>query len=108
MRLTIGREKFSMALALLGLLLPPRLIAQQATIAGRVTDKTSQQPVVGAQVLLLGTSLGATTARDGQYKITNVPAGRYTIQVRFIGYATASQQVTVDPGQSVTLDWTVT
>src|SRR6266550_2519667 len=108
MRFTIDKEKCSVALVLLGLLLAPRLAAQQATIAGHVTDKTSQQPVAGAQVLLLGTSLGATTARDGQYKITNVPAGRYTTQVRFIGYATASQLVTLDPGASVTLDWTVT
>jgi Carboxypeptidase regulatory-like domain len=60
----------------------------QGTIAGQVTDKSSQQPVVGVQVLVSGTTLQARTGREGHYSITNVPPGQYAVQARLIGYAT--------------------
>src|SRR5207244_6731092 len=92
------------ALAGLVVTLAGAVAAQQGSIAGRVTDKASQQPVAGAQVLVLGTSLSTLTARDGAYRISNVPAGRYTLQVRLIGFATASQPVTVAPGEAASAD----
>src|SRR5213075_531554 len=82
--------------------------AQQGTVAGQVTDKCNQQPVAGAAVLVVGTSLQARTSREGRYSITNVPPGTYEVQVRFIGYATATQPVTVTAGQSATLDVALT
>ncbi len=81
--------------------------AQQGTIAGRVTDRATQQSVSGAEVLVLGTNLGRRTGQDGHYSITNVPAGRYTVQARLIGYGTASQPVTVAAGETVTVDFAV-
>src|SRR5690349_4229099 len=50
--------------------------AQQGSVAGQVTDKSNQQPVAGAAVLIAGTSLQARTGRDGRYSITNVPPGK--------------------------------
>lgn len=82
--------------------------AQQGTIAGRITDKSNQQAVAGAEVLVAGTSLQARTARDGQFTITKVPAGQYNVQVRLIGYATATSSVTVAPGGAATLDFALT
>src|SRR5437016_4150764 len=80
---------------------------QQGTVAGQVTDKSSQQPVSGAQVLVIGTNLQNRTSREGRYAITRVPAGRYDVQVRLIGYATATQQVTVGSGGAATLDFSL-
>ena len=82
--------------------------AQQGTVAGQVTDKSNQQAVAGAAVLVVGTSLQARTGREGRYSITNVPPGRYQVQVRFIGFATATQPVNVTAGQSATLDFALT
>ena len=82
--------------------------AQQGTVAGQVTDKSNQQPVAGAAVLVVGTSLQARTGREGRYSITNVTPGQYRVQVRFIGFATATQPVTVTAGQSATLDVALT
>ena len=82
--------------------------AQQGTVAGQVTDKSNQQPVAGASVLVLGTSLQARTGREGRYSITNVPPGQYQVQVRFIGFATGTQAVTVAAGQPATLDFALT
>jgi TonB-linked SusC/RagA family outer membrane protein len=83
----------------------PPVQAQQGTVAGQVTDKSNQQPVGGAAVLIVGTSLQSRTGRDGRYSITNVPPGQYQAQVRFIGYATATQAVRVVGGQPTTLDF---
>src|SRR5881398_2003171 len=82
--------------------------AQQGTVAGQVTDKSNQQAVAGAAVLVVGTSLQARTGREGRYSITNAPPGRYQVQVRFIGFATATQPVNVTAGQSATLDFALT
>ncbi len=82
--------------------------AQQGTVAGQITDKSNQQPVPGASVLIVGTSLQGRTSREGRYTITNVPPGRYSVQVRLIGFATATQPVTVAGGATATLDFPLT
>jgi TonB-linked SusC/RagA family outer membrane protein len=81
------------------------LEAQQGTVAGQVTDKSNQQPVAGAQVLVVGTSLQARTSREGRYTIAKVPVGRYSVQVRLIGYATGTQPVTVTGDQTASADF---
>src|SRR5438876_7186760 len=82
--------------------------AQQGSVAGQVTDKSNQQPVAGAGVLVVGTSLQARTGHEGRYSIPSVPPGQYQVQVRFIGYATATLPVTVAAGQPATLDFALT
>jgi TonB-linked SusC/RagA family outer membrane protein len=83
-------------------------VSAQGTVAGQVTDRSNQQPVAGAAVLVVGTSLQARTGREGRYSISNVPPGQYQVQVRFIGFATATQPVSVTAGQPATLDFALT
>jgi len=82
--------------------------AQQGTVAGQVTDKSNQQPVPGASVIIIGTSLQGRTSREGRYSIPKVAPGRYSVQVRLIGYATATQPVTVGAGETATADFALT
>ncbi len=82
--------------------------AQQGTVAGQVTDKTNQEAVAGAQVLIVGTSLQGRSGRDGQYTITRVPPGQYSVQARLIGYATATRSVSVVAGETATADFALT
>lgn len=78
--------------------------AQQAgQITGRATDADSKEYLPGANVMLKGTGLGASTDRNGVFRIVNVPAGDYEIVVRYIGYEEATASVTVGSG-SVTKD----
>ena len=74
------------------------------TIRGRVTTQAGGQPVGNVTVAILGTRLGAQTADDGEYVLRNVPAGQHTVTAQRIGYARATQPVTVAAGQTVTLD----
>ena len=56
-------------------------------IAGIVTDNDTRNPIMGANVMVVGTTLGAATDQAGQYTILYVPPGTYEIQVSVIGYA---------------------
>src|SRR6266516_4670325 len=82
--------------------------AQRGSVTGQVTDKSNQQAVTGASVLVVGTNLQGRTNREGRYTITNVPAGQYQVQVRLIGYATATNPVSVSAGQAATADFALT
>ncbi len=58
------------------------------TIRGRVVDIDSKQPLPGATIILLNSDplIGVTSNIDGEYIISNVPIGRQSITVSFIGY----------------------
>jgi hypothetical protein len=57
-------------------------------IAGKVTDAETGEPLVGANVILLNTQLGASVDVDGDFYVLNIPPGTYTVEVSMIGYAT--------------------
>ena len=50
--------------------------AQSLSISGKVIDKNSQEPVIGASVLIEGTSNGTITDLDGNFMLSNVPSKR--------------------------------
>ena len=99
--------RLGLAAALLGLVLMPALPASAqntGTVTGRVVDAATQQPLVGAQVVITGTTLGGLAGDDGMYLILNVPAGERVVQAQMIGYANQSARVTVEAGASVTVN----
>jgi hypothetical protein len=74
------------------------------TILGKVVDNESQSPLIGVNVIVLGLNIGAATDVDGNFKISNVPLGRYTIQASYIGYSMASiTEVLVTSAKAVEL-----
>lgn len=63
-------------------------IAQEkGNIKGIVIDKQSGEPIVGANVLIENTTIGAATDLEGKFKIRNVNVGKYKIIVSYISYA---------------------
>lgn len=62
--------------------------AQTQTIKGVIIDKQSEYPLIGASVIIANSDplQGATTDIDGVFRIENVPLGRYTLQVEYLGY----------------------
>ncbi len=55
-------------------------------ISGRVVEAGTGQPLPGVNVVIVGTTRGATTDNDGYYYILNVPPGTYALQASFIGF----------------------
>ena len=55
-------------------------------IKGNVTDSDTGEPLVGANVVLVGSGLGAATDNEGNFFILNVPPGNYRVRASVIGY----------------------
>ncbi|HLQ58240.1 MAG TPA: SusC/RagA family TonB-linked outer membrane protein [Gemmatimonadales bacterium] len=94
--------------ALLALSWTAPLVAQQPThtIRGRITDNSTQQPIVGVVVTVGGRS--AITQSDGRYTITGVPGGSDLLHARLIGYQPANQPVMVAGDETVVVDVALT
>jgi len=92
------------ALWALLLALPALAQAQPATLTGVVTDPDAQ-PLFGATVVLVGTDNGAYTDLDGRYTFNGLGSGLYTVEVRYVGYATQQiQNVVLAPGKTLELN----
>jgi hypothetical protein len=55
-------------------------------IEGKAIDVETQAPLIGANVLVPNSVLGAVTDLDGQFVIKKVPVGNYSLELRYIGY----------------------
>ncbi len=77
---------------------------ERGGITGRVADLNTGSFLPGANVVIEGTNFGAATDREGMFRLRNVPPGDYTVKVTYIGYETESIDVTVVPGEVITLN----
>ena len=77
---------------------------QTGTISGRVAASTDQ-PLVGAQVHLVGTGLGTRAGEGGRYTIVNVPVGQYRLRAQMLGHRPVEQAITVTAGSTTTQDF---
>ena len=60
--------------------------ATTGKIKGRVIDKETGEPIIGANVIVKGTNKGAATDQSGYFTILNVSPGKYTVVISRIGY----------------------
>jgi TonB-dependent starch-binding outer membrane protein SusC len=105
-------RKVGLGIAAVGVILSasvPPVFAQQAagvgTVEGTVRENGTNRPVEGAQVTIVGTTLGTYTNNLGVYRIQNVPARPAEVRARFVGFAPAVRPVTVEAGQTVTVNF---
>ena len=75
------------------------------SISGHVKDQ-SGMPLLGVNIILEGTSKGAVTDFDGNYTISDVENGTYTLVASSLGYAKFTQSLKVD-GDDITVDITM-
>lgn len=74
-------------------------------IKGKVVEEGTGLPLIGTNISLVGTTLGAASDREGAFAIRGVPPGTYTILVRFMGYKSVSKEIVVSASQEVTADF---
>ena len=65
--------------------------AQHLSITGKVSDKQGE-PIIGASVLVKGTSNGVITDIDGNFNLKDVPADG-TLEISYIGYKAEEVQI---------------
>jgi len=76
------------------------------TIIGQVIDKQTNEPLIGANVVVLDTQLGGATDAQGRFRIERVPAGNYAVRALVIGYQTVTKtDVVVTPIRDAILDF---
>ena len=102
--------RFSLSLSLttvgltLALLATPAAHAQTGTVTGQVIDAATEDPMVGVNLLAVGSDRGTATDAEGRYRLT-LPAGEYTLRASFVGYNAVTRSVTVQSGQTSTVDF---
>ena len=74
-------------------------LAQQVTIAGRITDDDSKKPIEFASVLMKENGYWSITGADGTFRIKGVPTGKATLTVQCLGYAT--RQITLNINKDI-------
>ena len=65
---------------------PPKKVSIRVTLTGKITDVKSGQPLAGASIYFSDIKSGSVSNDKGLYKIQNLPAGRYLVEVSFLGY----------------------
>lgn len=79
---------------------------QTGTVVGKVLD-AKNEPIIGAAVIIRGTTNGGATDLDGNFKIEQVKPGDYVLQSSYLGYRTQMQNVKVEAGKTSTVNFTL-
>ena len=73
-------------------------------INGFVRDNATGEPISYANVFLSNTSIGAATNSDGYFVMSDIPIGKYEINISMMGYAVYKEEVDLSQGQSIRLN----
>jgi TonB-dependent receptor len=93
-----GKKLLFALIALVALALPARSQSGKGTITGTVKD-SGNSALQGALVEVLPLDRKVVTDDHGQFRVTDVPAGDYTLSVSYVGLAVSNVPVTVSAGQ---------
>jgi outer membrane receptor protein involved in Fe transport len=103
------RKRLLTGFLLIGLGIGSIFAGTTGKIAGEIIDQDTQQPLIGSNVIIEGTMLGAATAMDGYYNILNIPPGVYSLRATMMGYKPmVMQNVRVSIDQTTQINFSLT
>jgi TonB-linked SusC/RagA family outer membrane protein len=73
---------------------------------GKVTDNNGE-PLIGATVVMQGTTVGTITDVDGNFTIYGLPTGEVVLEASYVGYKKVSQTLSIAEDQTVAIDFTL-
>lgn len=88
-------------IAIILLAISTQIAWSQAVIKGRVSNKTTKEQLVGAQIYIPELQKGSISDEKGDYQIKNLPTGRFSIQVSYIGYESQTLKIDIKEGVQV-------
>lgn len=97
------KNKKLLTLLVLSFLSITGAFAQNVTISGYLSESGSGERLIGATVYISEKNVGTSTNNYGFYSIT-LPAGDYTINFSYIGYATVSRKVSATANQQINIE----
>ncbi len=80
------------------------LLSHAAVITGYVKAEDTREGLIGANVLVEGTQLGAAAGVDGNYVVRGIPAGKYVIRATMLGYDAKTRSITLTEDEWLNLD----
>jgi len=90
------------------LFLQVALFSQTGRIRGRVMDKEKYEPLPFVNVVVMGTNSGAATDMNGEFVITGLEPGIYTLKATFIGYKPAySDEIEINNAKTAYIEITM-
>src|SRR5699024_2393089 len=96
------------SLVLLILSIPSsQTLAQTGPLKGSVANEQTHSQLPNINIALENTHHGSATRGDGTYTLDDIPAGDYTVVASGVGYVRESEKITVGPGESIVLNFTL-
>ena len=100
------RKILPLILAVLAVSSVPSLaFASSGIVEGYVRDAQTRRPLIGANVLLVGTSMGAVSNEDGHFVVNDVPAGMYKLRASYVGYGNQEFSIEVSSNNTTRRDF---
>ena len=78
----------------------------KGTISGKITDARGN-PLMSANLILVGTQMGAASDKAGNFKIVNVPVGNYQLKATYIGYKSQTKNITVRAHETIFVNFSL-
>lgn len=98
---------FLIGFVILALSLFSKPIIASGGIRGVVVDSASHEKLIGANIVILGTSMGAATNLKGEYSVSDIPAGHYTVKCSYVGYKSKEAVVVITNNKTVDLNFSL-
>ncbi len=97
-------KKIKLFLAIVAVFTTMGNLFAQATLKGKITDKTTGEELIGATVYIPMLNLGNATDIDGLYRINSIPAGDYTVEVSYLGYVPVKREISIKDKEVIELN----
>lgn len=105
--LKFGQNRQLKYFFLLLLLIPLTLLSQNVSgygkISGNITDAQTNQPIENVNIYISNSLIGTSTNKDGEFLISKVPVGRYTLIISHISYLSQSERIEIFDNKNVGL-----
>jgi TonB-dependent receptor len=99
-----GVKAFAFLIFILSFVTVEIAAQSRGSIRGHLTDAQSGEPMLFANIALKGTTLGTVTNEKGDYQLSNIKPGTYTLIFSYISYGVIEQQVTIAAGENKVID----
>lgn len=76
-----------------------------ANITGHVVDKATGEHMPYISVVIKGTTIGTTTDATGHYFLSNLPVGKFVLEVSSIGYKTEKRDINIEKGKTLEINF---
>lgn len=104
-RLEIIMTKFRVILLILLAVCTSAFAQSKGSISGKISDKSTSDDLIGANIFIVGSSTGTSSDIDGSYSIRSLVPGRYQIRVSYISYQTmVVNNILIEAGKDTRLN----